>query len=460
MDWWKIHLIKNNNLYIAFYYPNSKIKTVNELAYNLIVNFQQGKDIHDISKEIGISEEKINDFIRSFEKSFGEGKANENIAEDKKPSQNRVVNKIMLHVSNDCNLRCKYCYANGGNYNMPRQLMDFATADSFIQFCISQFDRVENVVFFGGEPFLNVEVMNYICNKFCSCSANGLFPMPKFGVITNGTLISSFIMDFIKQYISWITVSIDGNKAMNDRNRVFSNGSGSFEKISRFIKTIKDTNINVQYEATYTLSHYQSNYTYKDIKDFMSSEFGITGIVVYEDKLKIQYTENYWNGIKKSVLLDNNFDELSDDFWRGLWLIVNDKENGLCPVIEKNFAVNANGEIYACHILNGNVDNSLGNVLGENIFNAQNKYRKFLDSIRFSESEKCKKCWAQKLCSGCIVNRFYNQSNKAFSIEPNESYCSNTYYYLDKLISLIALIRSNNATWEKMKDYMKVKGVI
>ena len=49
-----------------------------------------------------------------------------------------------------------------------------------------------------------------------------------------------------------------------------------------------------------------------------------------------------------------------DDFWRGLWLIVNDKENGLCPVIEKNFAVNANGEIYACHILNGNVDNSLG----------------------------------------------------------------------------------------------------
>ncbi len=74
MDWQKIHLIKNNNSYIVFYYPKSKIKIVNELVYSLILRFQQGKDIHDVSKEINISEEIINDFIESFEKSLGESK--------------------------------------------------------------------------------------------------------------------------------------------------------------------------------------------------------------------------------------------------------------------------------------------------------------------------------------------------------------------------------------------------
>lgn len=279
MDWWKIHLVKNDNKYIAFYYPNSKIKIVNELAYNLIIRFQQEKDINDISKEFGIDKEKINDFIDNFEKSLEESQENKNTIDNGRIFQNHVANKIMLHVSNDCNLRCKYCYANGGNYNMPRQLMSFTTAENFIQFCIRQFDRIENIVFFGGEPFLNINVMNYICDRFFSYSKKRNFPMPKFGVVTNGTLLSPSILSFIEQYVSSITVSIDGNKTINDKNRIFSNGDGSFDRISHFIKTIQKVNSNIHYEATYTLNHYYAKYSYKDIKDYMLAEFGISGII-------------------------------------------------------------------------------------------------------------------------------------------------------------------------------------
>ena len=59
----------------------------------------------------------------------------------------RAIHRITLHISNDFNLRCKYCYANGGNYNLHRHLMTKETAKDFYDFCINNFHHIEKIVF-------------------------------------------------------------------------------------------------------------------------------------------------------------------------------------------------------------------------------------------------------------------------------------------------------------------------
>lgn len=58
-----------------------------------------------------------------------------------------MIRRITLHISNDCNLRCKYCFGGGGSYNQERNLMTEQTAIEFVDFCVEQFERVEKIVF-------------------------------------------------------------------------------------------------------------------------------------------------------------------------------------------------------------------------------------------------------------------------------------------------------------------------
>ena len=98
------------------------------------------------------------------------------------------MHRVTVCVSNDCNLRCKYCYAKGGNYGRNRSVMSKKTAKSFVDFCVTNFNRVDNVSFFGGEPLLNYPVIEYICKLFKEQSLNESFTLPSFSMITNGTL--------------------------------------------------------------------------------------------------------------------------------------------------------------------------------------------------------------------------------------------------------------------------------
>ena len=55
---------------------------------------------------------------------------------------------VTLHLTNACNLRCRYCYVHHG-----KQFMDREVARAAVDFAASAGSRC-GVVFFGGEPLL------------------------------------------------------------------------------------------------------------------------------------------------------------------------------------------------------------------------------------------------------------------------------------------------------------------
>lgn len=369
--------------------------------------------------------------------------------------KHRTIKRITLCISNDCNLRCKYCYAQGGSYGKDRQLMNKETAIAFVDFCYKEFTDIKEILFFGGEPLLNWKIINMICNMFKIKRTEGGKLNPKFSIITNGTCISESIIKLINEYIDTITVSIDGNKEMNDANRVFQSGKGTFDNISYFIDKIRSsTKVSITFEATYTNQHIKAKINRYDVKKFLTEKFGIKGIVVNEDSIdKYDIYRNLDNLTKKDII-ESNFECLPMDFWQILFAITEKKENKLCPIIQDRITISTTGDIYACQMVNGKESCNLGDIQDKDIMNKLWNVKN-IDK----DNDKCNNCWCNRLCGGCTVQKFFDKETKSFKYIPNNSFCDFQRIYIEKLLYIICTVRIDSELWEQIITVVKNKNI-
>jgi len=457
MNWNNLHLIQGKNIYLAYCYPANSLSLIDKSVYHALLALKEGIAVQKVL-EMSREKENLSLFIQSLYRSLN---IDNTIRNDNKIKRRKVIKRITLHVANDCNLRCKYCYAGGGDYGQVRNLMTRQTAENFVDFCIREFDQVEKIVFFGGEPILNIEVMELVCSRFKMYKEKGKLSMlPVFIIITNGTILTPAVLQFVKNNISFITVSIDGPEDINDINRVYRNGKGSYKKISQFIHTIlQETKVKISYEATFTQSHIDAHYTHDDITKALKNEFGINGSIVNEKTLclKSQNLLDYWDSVDRKYLIDTNFEYLPRDFWAVLHSITNRKKNDFCPIIDTRFAVGADGDIFACQMLNGIRECRLGNINGTNVYNSPELYKPFDVDVNFKDNDKCKLCWAQKLCGGCTVQRFFDDKANRFLSEPDQCACELTLQCIDRMLLTIALIRKDKELWTALLEKKRNK---
>ena len=72
------------------------------------------------------------------------------------------IASLQLLVCNECNMACKYCYAHCGTYNEKSTKMDFNTAKNAIDFIYSEYEELDTLTFFGGEPLLCITLIEQI----------------------------------------------------------------------------------------------------------------------------------------------------------------------------------------------------------------------------------------------------------------------------------------------------------
>ncbi len=139
--------------------------------------------------------------------------------------------RLILNLADMCNLGCKYCYAGEGSYGQEetaQKRMSFDTVKSVFQRTVKLYPKgVGTVQFFGGEPLLNKEVLRQgvlYMNEYCE--NHGIKP-PLYTCVTNGTLIDDADIDFFNTYFASVTISLDGEKEMNDLRRVFKGSDHS-----------------------------------------------------------------------------------------------------------------------------------------------------------------------------------------------------------------------------------------
>ncbi len=154
---------------------------------------------------------------------------------------------ITFIVTHDCNLRCKYCYIT---HKSDGKRMDFDVAKRFIDYILtSDSIKCSNAVileFIGGEPLIEAELIDKICDYFKIKSFEEDHQWSwnyRISISTNGVNYSDeAVQDFIKKNPSKMSIgmTIDGTKEKHDLQRVFIDGSGSFDVINQNIDLWKD----------------------------------------------------------------------------------------------------------------------------------------------------------------------------------------------------------------------------
>ena len=186
------------------------------------------------------------------------------------------LDRLVVNVSEDCNLRCRYCYADGGAYGGARALLSPEKGREIAAYFLSSFPHVGSIQFFGGEPFLNLPALESVCTEVERiCSETGV-DLPRFSAVTNGTLFDGKIADAIRRWSIAVTVSLDGPRAVHDANRVFRGGSGSWERVIATIRAMKDqTGQPAQVEGTYTRAHLDAGFSLREFMDFLAYDLDV-----------------------------------------------------------------------------------------------------------------------------------------------------------------------------------------
>lgn len=155
----------------------------------------------------------------------------------------RKLSHIILQVTQGCNLRCKYCIyseqANPHQRSHSSKRMSWETAKRGIDFLYEHsVDSQEITVgFYGGEPLLELplikRVIAYTRKKFAGKKVS-------FSMTSNGTLLTDDIIRFLSKENLRLMISLDGPKEIHDKNRVFVDGTGSFDTLMKNVRRIKE----------------------------------------------------------------------------------------------------------------------------------------------------------------------------------------------------------------------------
>lgn len=155
--------------------------------------------------------------------------------------------KFTLCITQQCNLRCGYCYIE-----KQGKRMSISVADKIVDFIFStaQYGDKINIGFFGGEPLLEFELLKQITLMI---EAHPDFEPERveLTVVTNGTIFSEEIADFLKVHNIGFCVSYDGLPLAHDIFRKFQNGDNSSSQvedtISKALATLPSVLVNMVY---------------------------------------------------------------------------------------------------------------------------------------------------------------------------------------------------------------------
>lgn len=143
----------------------------------------------------------------------------------------REMITYFLFLTNECNLRCDYCYATKVPLVMSDETLDqvkrFITRDEDLRLG----DHDVDIHFFGGEPTLRWDQLQKFVTEF-SRFYEGLYGRKiKWGMTTNATLLNKARLAFMKEYGITPLLSIDGRPNTHNLHRKTVSGGGSFDMI-------------------------------------------------------------------------------------------------------------------------------------------------------------------------------------------------------------------------------------
>lgn len=441
-----IHQYKNNGYNIVMDVNSGSVHVVEDVVYDAIA--QLAETLPEMEKPEKMPEDLVaqvkKELARSYDASdiqdamediqelidaeelFTKDVYQEYIVDFKK--RETVVKALCLHIAHDCNLGCKNCFAEEGEYHGRRALMSFEVGKKALDFLIANSGKRRNleVDFFGGEPLMNWEVVKQLV-EYGRSQEEAHNKKFRFTLTTNGVLLNDEIMEFCNKEMSNVVLSLDGRKEINDQMRPSRNGKSSYDIIvPKFQKFAESRNqMNYYVRGTFTRNNLDfaedvihfADLGFKQMsiepvvslpeEPYSIREEDLPRIMEEYDKLAVEYVR------RKKEGRGFNFFHFMIDLEQGPCVA---KRLSGCGSGTEYLAVTPWGDLYPCHqfvgedgFLLGNVDTGVTNGAIRDEFKLCNVYAK----------DKCRNCFARFYCSGgCAANsfKFHNAITDAYDI--------------------------------------------
>ncbi len=441
-----IHLYQNNGYNIVLDVNSGAVHVVDQAAYDVIGALEKQNEFHTpetlqapetasyLKEKLGgtYSGQDLDDILDAGVTLTREGRLfTRDVYEDfidEVKQRKTVVKALCLHIAHDCNLACKYCFAEAGEYHGRRALMSFEVGKKALDFLIASSGKRRNleVDFFGGEPLMNWQVVKDLVayGREQEKLHDKHF---RFTLTTNGVLLNDEVQEFVNREMDNVVLSLDGRKEINDKMRPFRNGKGSYDLIVPKFQKLAESRNQQKYYIRGTFTRNNLDFS-NDVLHFAGLGFEQISIepVVGDD------TDPYAIRREDLPVIFDEYDRLAkimverEREGRGFTFFhfMIDLEGG--PCVSKRLsgcgsgteylAVTPWGDLYPCHQFVGQEEFLMGNV-DEGITKPE-----IADACRgcsVYSKESCRKCFARFYCSGgCMANsyKFHHTINDTYEV--------------------------------------------
>lgn len=374
----------------------------------------------------------------------------------------KSIKNIIFIVTKDCQLACKYCYLVGKNSN---EKMPWEIGKQTIDYILSEFSQSKGIIldFIGGEPFLEIELIDRICDYFkveaykkeLVCFNNYRFNVSTNGINYNSPKVQEFICKN-KKHVS-IGITIDGTKRKHDLNRIWKGTDkerGSYDDVVKNIPLWLEQIPNAETKVTISSA---------DIPYIKESVLHLYSLGIHEVNINCVFEDVWKEGDDR--LFEEQLMELADAIIDGGYY--NDYVCSFftehigkpmdCQMDNQNWcgagkmlAVDAEGNFYPCMrfakyslrskdaLIIGNVRDGID----------KNKLRPFLTLDRCTQStQECIDCEVASGCAWCQGEN-YDAADTPTIYQRSTAICK-----MHK-----ARVRANNYYWNKLYRKLEKEG--
>lgn len=374
---------------------------------------------------------------------------------------------ITFQVTDACNLKCTYCY----QINKGHHAMTFDVAKKFIDLLLDDDENTQQYIdsknseaaiieFIGGEPFLQIDLIDKISDYFVAQCILKKHPWAKhhmFSICSNGLLyFDPRVQAYLRKHYGSISlsISIDGNKELHDACRILPDGSGSYDIAMKAVRHYIQ-NFGNDMGSKMTLCPENIMHTFEAVKSLIESGYKVIHLnCVYEKGWTVEHAKILYSELKKlsDYIIENKLQKIYISMFEDNFFCpkpITDTQNW-CGGNGQMISLDWKGDIYPCiRYMESSLGNDCAPIIVGNVDTGimtteeQQKLVKLLKSVnRISQStEECINCPIAEGCSWCQA---YNYQDSGGNINHRATYIcimhkaralANAYYW-NKLFRL------------------------
>jgi len=379
------------------------------------------------------------------------------------------ISRLVLLITQTCNLKCSYCFAEAymGSGSQDA-VMSPATARAAVERVFKSVPHLQEILFFGGEPligFATIKEAVQASEEYCAAHQARI---PVFAITTNGTLIDREVIEFFRSHRFSVTISLDGPPHINDQQRRFPSGRGTYDLVKKNMDLLRNAGIEINIEAVFTDNHRKCKETIESTYEFLL-QLGARDICLtpaiggspdesLDGNILADLEQSYTASTEK--IMDR---WLTDSLIKMPYLldilgalISRNGKTRFCGAGYHGITVDSSGKVFPCYTLMGN-SLYMGSVHDQD-FPGKN-FRRVTALMRQTSKDsfpKCVKCWAKKLCSPCYGDTFAACGTLS---APRETLCVIIRSVAKAILLKVAEFMSNEEKWNRFIENVNRSGV-